>query len=60
MTNLSKCTVFLQTTNVHKFKKIVPETVRVLEVEWSSGEGEVLPVDIADDITKCYSKGLKL
>ena len=41
-------------------KKIVAETVRVLEEEWSSGEGEILPVDIADDITKCYSKGLKL
>ena len=58
MTNLSKCTVLC--TSVHKFEKIVPETVPVLEVEWSLGEGEVLPVDIADNITKYYSKGLKL
>ena len=63
----------LQTSNVLKFEKIVAETVRVLEEYLNPfgatldesclyilSSGKALPPDIADDITKCYSKGLEL
>ena len=63
----------LRPSNILKFEKIVAETVRVLEENlnpfgatldesclYSLSSGEALPVDIADDITKCYSKGLEL
>ena len=64
----------LRPSNILKSEKIVAETVRVLDEEYRNpfgvtldesclynlSSGEALPVDIADDITKCYSKGLEL
>ena len=64
----------LRPSNILKLEKIVAETVRVLEEEYLNPFGvtldesclynlsssEALPADIADDITKCYSKGLEL
>ena len=64
----------LRPSNILKSEKIVAETVRVLDEEYLNpfgvtldesclynlSSGEALPVDIADDITKCYSKGLEL
>ena len=60
-------------SNILKFEKIVAETVRVLEEYlnpfeatldesclYNLSSGEALPAGIADDITKCYSKGLEL
>ena len=59
----------LRPSNILRFEKIVAETVRVLEEYlnpfgatldesclYSLSSGEALPADIADDITKCYSK----
>ena len=64
----------LRPSNILKFEKTIAETVRVLEEEYLNpfgatldesclytlSSGEALPVDIAGDITKCYSKGLEL
>ena len=60
----------LRRSNILQFEKIVAETVRVLEEEYlnpfgatlgesclySLSPGEALAADIADGITKCYSK----
>ena len=64
----------LRPSNIINFEQIVAETVRVLIKEYLNffeatqdesclynlSSGEALPPDIADDITKCYSKGLEL
>ena len=64
----------LRLSNILQFEKIVAETVRVLQEEYLNPFGatleesclyrlsscEALPADIADDITKCYSKRLGL
>ena len=64
----------LRLSNILQFEKIVAETVRILEEEYLNpfgatleesclynlSSGEALPADIADGITKCYSKRLEL
>ena len=64
----------LRLSNILQFEKNVAETVRVLEEEYLNpfgatleesclynlSSGEPLPADIADGITKCYSKRLEL